>query len=136
MKFNIRVLVENDYDDILVPWWKEWGWTPPVRDWLPLNGLGGIMIEWDNTPVCAGFVIQTNTKVAWVDWIVSNKNFRLKTQRSDGLHLLVQTLTDVAKRQGHKYVYALLKNSPLVNVYLNNGYIKGEKYNIEMIKAL
>jgi hypothetical protein len=37
MKFNIRVLVENDYDDILVPWWKEWGWTPPVRDWLPLK---------------------------------------------------------------------------------------------------
>lgn len=136
MKFNIRVLKENDYNDILVPWWKDWGWTPPVKDFLPLNGLGGIMIEWQGTPVCAGFVIQSDTKVAWVDWIVSSKTFREKPHRRDALHLLVQTLTDVARERGNKYVYALIKNSPLVDVYLNNGYVKGDNYNFEMIKAI
>ena len=53
MKFNIRVLKENDYEDILVGWWKDWKWIPPVKDFLPLNGLGGIMVEWNDIPVCA-----------------------------------------------------------------------------------
>ena len=40
MKFNVRVLKENDYDDILVGWWEDWKWIPPVKDFLPLNGFG------------------------------------------------------------------------------------------------
>jgi hypothetical protein len=136
MKFNIRVLKENDYEDILVGWWKDWKWIPPVKDFLPLNGLGGIMVEWDGIPVCAGFIIQTNSKVAWIEWIVSNKNFKEKLHRKDALNLLVQTLTDVAKKTGSTYAYTILKSPSLINTYKNNGYL-GEEQNInEMIKKL
>ena len=136
MKFNIRVLKENDYEDILVGWWKDWKWIPPVKDFLPLNGLGGIMVEWDDIPVCAGFIIQTNSKVAWIEWIVSNKNFKEKLHRKDALNLLVQTLTDVAKKTGSTYAYTILKSPSLINTYKNNGYL-GEEQNInEMIKKL
>jgi hypothetical protein len=46
----IRVdsLKPGDYDDILVGWWKDWRWTPPSRDFLPLNGEGGFMIYDDD----------------------------------------------------------------------------------------
>jgi len=136
MKFNIRVLKENDYEDILVGWWKDWKWIPPVKDFLPLNGLGGIMVEWNDIPVCAGFIIQTNSKVAWIEWIVSNKNFKEKLHRKDALNLLVQTLTDVAKKTGSTYAYTILKSPYLINTYKNNGYL-GEEQNInEMIKKL
>jgi|TARA_B110000967_G_C18715874_1_gene475137 hypothetical protein len=136
MKFNIRVLKENDYEDILVGWWKDWKWIPPVKDFLPLNGLGGIMVEWNDIPVCAGFIIQTNSKVAWIEWIVSNKNFKEKLHRKDALNLLVQTLTDVAKKTGSTYAYTILKSPSLINTYKNNGYL-GEEQNInEMIKKL
>ena len=136
MKFNIRVLKENDYEDILVGWWKDWKWIAPVKDFLPLNGLGGIMVEWNDIPVCAGFIIQTNSKVAWIEWIVSNKNFKEKLHRKDALNLLVQTLTDVAKKTGSTYAYTILKSPSLINTYKNNGYL-GEEQNInEMIKKL
>ena len=136
MKFNIRVRKENDYEDILVGWWKDWKWIPPVKDFLPLNGLGGIMVEWNDIPVCAGFIIQTNSKVAWIEWIVSNKNFKEKLHRKDALNLLVQTLTDVAKKTGSTYAYTILKSPSLINTYKNNGYL-GEEQNInEMIKKL
>ena len=135
MKFNVRVLSENDYDDILVHWWKDWKWTPPVKDFLPLNGLGGIMIEWQETPVCAGFIYSTNSKVAWIDWVVSNKNFREKPHRKDALHLLVQTLTDVAINAKNKYVYAHNNNINLINTFINNGYLKGS-ISTELIKNL
>ena len=42
MKFNVRVLSESDYENILVGWWKDWEWTPPVKDFLPLDGVGGL----------------------------------------------------------------------------------------------
>ena len=38
MIFNIRPLELDDYDTILVDWWKDWGWTPPPKDFLPDMG--------------------------------------------------------------------------------------------------
>ncbi len=44
MIFDIRPLELDDYDTILVDWWKDWGWTPPTRDFLPDNGKGGMIV--------------------------------------------------------------------------------------------
>ena len=76
MKFNLRVLEKDDYDTKLIHWWKDWGFEAPKKNLLPANGLGGIMIEYDKTPVAAGFVYETNSDIAWVEWIISNKKFR------------------------------------------------------------
>ena len=135
MKFNVRVLSESDYENILVGWWRDWEWTPPVKDFLPLDGVGGLIVEWDGTPVCAGFIYNTNSKVAWIDWIVSNKKFREKPHRKDALHLLIQTLTDVVRKTKYKYVYAHNNNTNLINTFLANGYLKGNK-STELIKNL
>ena len=59
MELYIRELNETDYDEILVGWWKDWGWKPPQRDFLPNDGKGGIIIYDDETPVCAGFMYIT-----------------------------------------------------------------------------
>ena len=39
--FNIRPLIETDYDEILLDWWKEWGWEAPQKDFLPADGTAG-----------------------------------------------------------------------------------------------
>ena len=41
MEFNIRKLNSTDYDNILVEWWKDWGWDAPAKDFLPDDGEGG-----------------------------------------------------------------------------------------------
>jgi hypothetical protein len=61
MNFNIRKLDENDYDQTLVRWWNDWGWTPPSKDFLPDNGAGGIMVLEGDEPICAGFIYITNS---------------------------------------------------------------------------
>ena len=76
MIFDIRPLELDDYDTILVDWWKDWGWTPPTRDFLPDNGKGGMIVFDGDIPVCAGYIYLTNSGVAWVDWIISNKEYR------------------------------------------------------------
>ena len=56
MELYIRELNENDYDEILVGWWKQWGWLPPERDFLPDNGKGGIIVFDQDVPVCRFYV--------------------------------------------------------------------------------
>jgi hypothetical protein len=136
MELYIRELNETDYDEILVGWWKQWGWEPPQRDFLPNNGKGGVIVFDEDVPVCAGFMYMTNSKVSWVDWIISNKEYTKKPQRKDALKLLVSSLTDICKKAGSRYSYALIKNESLIGMYEELGYIKGDSYTSEMIKVL
>jgi hypothetical protein len=133
--FNVRQLNDADYDT-LVGWWKDWGWEPPTREFLPDDGTGGIMVLDGDTPVCAGFVYATNSAVAWVDWIVSNKQYRKKPERTLALKVLIESLTNISKSSGGKYAYALIKHPRLIGLYEEAGYIKGDSYTSEMIKAL
>ena len=136
MDFEIRPLVESDYEDTLVGWWKDWRWIPPIRDFLPNNGCGGIMVLDDNIPVCAGFLYTTNSGVAWVEFIVSDRNYKIKGNRSIALHLLVDTLTNIAKNMEFAYCYTLINNKSLIGVYSKLGYIKSSENSVEMIKKL
>ena len=46
MKLNVKPLSYEDYDDVLIKWWKDWDWTPPQRDFFTsrwrewFNGMG------------------------------------------------------------------------------------------------
>lgn len=134
--FNIRPLKDTDYDDILVGWWNDWGWTHPNRDFLPENGTGGVIVFDEDTPVCAGFVYVTNSSVSWVDWIISNKNYRKKPNRTLAIRILIESLTNISKTSGSKYAYALIKHPRLIELYEGLGYNRGDSYSSEMIKAL
>ena len=136
MGLYIRELQDTDYENILVGWWQQWGWEPPQKDFLPNDGKGGIIVYDDETPVCAGYMYLTNSKVAWVDWIISNKEYTKKPQRKDAIKLLVSALTEICKKTGSKYVYALIKSQSLIGTYEELGYIKGDSYTSEMIKVL
>lgn len=136
MAFDIRPLNETDYDTILTGWWKDWGWEAPPKDFLPDDGKGGLLVLDGEEPVCAGFLYTTNSKVGWVDWIISSKTYRKKPERSEALLFLIETLTNICRNTGHKYSYALLKHSSLIETYGKLGYVKADKYTQEMIKVL
>ena len=78
MEFNIRKLNPSDYEDVLVKWWKDWNFEPPSKSFLPDQGEGGLMVLLNDKPVCAGFIYFTNSKVSWIEWIISDKNHRMK----------------------------------------------------------
>ena len=73
MEFNIRKLNPSDYEDVLVKWWKDWNFEPPSKSFLPDQGEGGLMVLFNDKPVCAGFIYFTNSKVSWIEWIISDK---------------------------------------------------------------
>lgn len=136
MKFETRLLNENDYDEILVNWWKDWGWDAPTKDFLPENGKGGLIIFDGKDPICAGFIYMTNSGVAWVDWIISSKTYTDKNNRKEAIYLLIESLTLIAKNSGAKYSYALIKHKGLIKTYEESGYTQADSYSTEMIKKL
>ena len=136
MELEIRPLNENDYQEILVDWWIQWNWTAPEKDFLPDDGNGGMIIYDGDIPICAGFIYVTNSKVAWVDWIISNKEYKIKDKRRAAIKMLIESLTNIIKNTGSKYAYALIKNQSLIKTYEDLGYTKGGSYTNEMIKIL
>ena len=136
MDLEIRPLYDTDYEEILIEWWKQWNWEAPAKDFLPDDGKGGMIVYDGDTPICAGFIYITNSKVAWVDWIISNKEYRVKDKRKEAIRMLIESLSNVCKQTGNKYGYALIKNQALVQVYKDLGWSKGDGYTSEMIKIL
>jgi hypothetical protein len=133
--FNLRILNEGDYE-VLVKWWKSWRWTAPEKDFLPLNGLGGLMVYTDEVDVVAGFVYTTNSKVAWSEFIISNFEVKDKIIRDNAIKILIQELSRVAKETGAKYIFTTVKNANLVNHYKEMGFTEGSKNTTEMFMLL
>jgi len=136
MELKILPLKPNDYDEILVQWWKDWRWTPPSKDFLPEDGRGGYIVYDEDTPVCAGFMYVTNSKVVWCDWIISNIKYKDRDKRQQALEMLITRITLHAKSLDKKFLYALIKNKPLINLYKSLGYTEGTTYTSEMIKII
>jgi len=128
MKLNARNLVESDYD-LLVKWWKDWGWDPVPKDVLPDNGLGGIMIQSEKTPIIAGFIYWTNSNAVWLEWVISDKKANRIT-RAKALMIIIDTIEQMAKAEGKKYLVTFSDNKSFVstlkkkNWYVNNEPIK------------
>ena len=136
MELQTRKLNYDDYDNILTKWWSDWNWEAPSRDFLPENGEGGVIVFDGDEPICAGFIYMTNSKVSWVDWIVSSKTYRKKPFRQQAINLLIETLTNVCKSNGSKFSYALIKHKGLIGTYEKLGYTQADKYQTEVIKKL
>jgi|TARA_R110000823_G_scaffold229060_2_gene356135 hypothetical protein len=136
MKFNIIKLKPTDYEEVLSDWWKDWRWPPPPKNFLPENGTGGLMVYDENTPVVAGFIYNTNSDVAWADWIISNFKYKNKKNRKEAIELLLNALENTATNMNKKFMYALVKNQPLIETYKKLGYNQGDSYSTELIKRI
>ena len=78
----------------------------------------------------------TNSQVVWCDWIISNIHYKDRQKRKEALELLIDYITTIAKDNGKKYVYALIKSKPLMNTYKKLGYEEASTYTSEMVKKL
>jgi hypothetical protein len=131
---QVRSLNYSDYDNFLCGWWEDWGWNAPTRESLPENGSGGFVVEVDETPVCAGFLYETNSNMAWCEYIISNKKYT-KENRSEAIIMLINFIALSAKDRGFKFVFTGTNNNPLKNKYTQCGFIETDKGITHMLKV-
>lgn len=134
MELNIRSIQETDWE-MLQGWWKTWGWPEMSKDILPLDGLGGLIIEKQGRPIAAGFLYLTNSKVAWTEWVVSDPTYR-EDDRTECLTMLVKGLEDVAISTGCKIILSVGRNKGLLNIHKELGYTVDEKPSYEISKKI
>lgn len=132
--FDYRWLVNNDYEE-LKKWWIDWGWTPPTKAMLPDYGVRGIMISKGDVNICAGFVYYTNSTIAWIEFIISNKEYR-EDDRKLALKELINALTEIIKSQGHTVIFTSLKNKNLMSHFTECGFIVGDEGVTQLIKKV
>jgi hypothetical protein len=90
---------------------------------LPYNGLGGLKITDENgIDICVGFLYETNSGIAWIEFIVSNPEIKNAEIRSQGRKELIRYLTLLAENKGFKVVFSSLANEQLINEFHENGY--------------
>ena len=136
MQFTIRPLEYKDYDELLLKWWKDWRVVAPSRDFLPSNGLGGYIVYDGDVPVCAGFIYNTDSNVAWCEFIVSNFDYKDKKRKKECLNLLGSKVSMVAKDAGKSYLMTMLKSKLLMDVCADQGYMKMSGGYTQMTKIL
>jgi hypothetical protein len=132
--FSVRWLETEDYE-ILVEWWKDWRWTAPTRDMLPNEGHNGVIVSKDGVDICAGFLYETNSSFAMIEYISSNFEYKEK-DRKEALVTLIEGLTEVARSNGYKNIFTSLKQPNLKRHFLKCGYMEGSTGTVELIKKL
>ena len=131
-----RKLQESDWET-LQKWWDYWpGVKTPPRDFLPDNGTGGIMIEENGTPVIAGFIYETNSCGAMVEWIISNPNYRGKKKRDEALEALIVSIEDTVRSLGYKIMFTMISNKKIINLRKKFGWAMNPKPLYTHIKIL
>ena len=133
MELKSRKIQQEDWD-VLSSWWQGHKWPVPVKDSLPENGSGGIIIEENNKPVIAGFIYQTNSKGCWLEYIISDPNY--EKNRSHLIDKLIEVAENAALLMGFKYMLFIGKSNGLINAMEKNGWIKDPRKSYEMMKKL
>lgn len=122
MNLNFSQLEEQDYETIC-EFWNFWNFSPIPRNCLPNNGLGGLkMTDDQGTIICAGFLFETNSGIAWIDFIVANPSIKDKKVRYDAQIELISLLTVEAEEKGFSAVFASISNPHLIKKYVEVGY--------------
>ena len=131
---NTRTLTESDYE-ILTDWWKAWGWPALAKDMLPDNGTGGIMVEHEGENVVAGFLYWSNSKLVWLDWIISNPKVS-RDIRQEAIKKLILTAEHMTKKAGSKYMMSISRSNSLLKTHKELGWTIDPDPSHEMIKVI
>lgn len=134
MKLELRQLKESDWE-VLQSWWKAWGWPEMSKDLLPLDGLGGLIVEKEGKPIASGFLYLTNAKVAWTEWIVSDPEYR-ELDRADALKLVVDGLEKIAIQTGCTIILSIGRSKGLLNIHKELGYTVDDDPSYEISKKI
>jgi hypothetical protein len=134
MELTVRALQESDWET-LQEWWAKWNWPIMSKEMLPLNGCGGLMIYKGNQLIAAGFLYLSNSKVAWLDWIISNPEYK-ESDRKEALALLIDELEKVALAQDYSIIISIARNKSLINIHKELGYTIDENPSYEISKKI
>lgn len=118
---------------LIQKWWFDWGWNPcPTPEMLSTSG---VVVFNDDVPLVSGFLYKTDSCIAWIEHIVSNKDADTK-DRALAIEVLIETLTKKAKDAGFLAVLTSSEHQGLINSFLRRDYTITENKTTILMKVL
>lgn len=109
----------------LCDWWSAWpNWTPIHADCLPSTGL--VVCDSTDEALCAGFIYQTDSSIAWLEWLISDPKLP-KPFRASALDFLLNELKLEAKRLGFKQIFTSTDREGLKSRLVGHGFLVTDK---------
>jgi len=101
----------------------------PDRGLLPGNGIDGFILE-KKKGIAACYIYLTNSKIAYIDFLICNPKYREK-DRDDIIRTLIDVCVDIALDLGSKVVWATSASKGVVDKCKANGFeISKQKHSI------
>ena len=114
---------KNEEIALVMQWFVQWGFHPLPESSLPRLRL---MVEYDGAPLCACCVYETDSDLAWIEWVVSDKN-KSGIIRRIGVRALVAEAKKAAAERGFRVGVGLTPNTALQRVYEEEGFVVGDR---------
>ena len=118
-KVNIRKIELKDYEYI-DKWWIEQGYNAISKEILPMQGLGGLIVEKEK-PIAAAYLYLTNSKMGYIDNLISDPKYVSK-DRFDVIAKLMVACKKMAEDVGCLDIWAITNNKGILKRCKKLGY--------------
>lgn len=111
-KFTYRwCLNEEDYH-IVCKMQTDWKMAPLHRRMMPEHV---IIVSKDGVDVCCSSLYQSDSKIAWIEWVVISRDKKnTKNLREGAIDFMYETLFDKAKQLGFEVVMCIANLEPFI----------------------
>lgn len=131
-KFTWRYADKEDYNLVLVKWWKEWGFPVPPAGCLPQRG---VMVSDAGGDLYGGYLYVTDGGIGWLEWVVSDRKAAVARKRG-ALEFLTEVLASLAREAGMKMVFTSTVLPGFVNGLKQCGFEVGDRNIVQLIKMI
>ena len=114
-KINARKIVEKDWK-YLKEWFMIHDGVLPDMNFLPDDGLGGVVVEKDNRPIAAAFIYYTNSDIAFLDCGISDPHYKGRDRFEIG-NVLIKECERLTKANGCEAMFTSTGNKGLLKRY-------------------
>lgn len=119
--FNVRL--DKERYSIVKNWWIERKWSIPAPEFLSTTG---IMIYYQDRPICAAWLYQTDSLVAMLGFIIADLKTVGKVKKNS-IEFLFNKFEEVAKQMGFKLIFLPVATDSIARLgikklnYINSG---------------
>ena len=110
-ELKIRKIETEDYKYIN-KWWVEQGFKPVSLDVLPMQGLGGLIIE-KQKPIAVAYLYLTNSKMGYIDNLISDPKY-ISKDRFNIILQLISACKQMAVETGCLDVWAFTNSKGII----------------------
>jgi hypothetical protein len=129
-KYDVRPIKAEDFT-LFTSWWESYDHTKvPTSDLLPNGGLGGLVVEKNGEVIAANFMYLTNSKMGYLDFLISNPKYENKDKYMM-IMKLQEACTKVLLQQGCRIVWGMTSYDHLADMAEKMGHtVLEDKYHV------